>query len=86
MNSVQPGNGRGDRKHPQQTAEDVEKAIERSHQAFQSWSKTSAGERASLLRKWYELIVENKEELAELITKENGKPYEEAVGEVLYGA
>lgn len=38
------------------------------------------------MRKWYELIVENKEELAELITKENGKPYEEAVGEVLYGA
>lgn len=81
-----PATGEAIESIPQQTAEDVEKAIERSHQAFQSWSKTSAGERASLLRKWYELIVENKEELAELITKENGKPYEEAVGEVLYGA
>ncbi|MGF7535997.1 succinate-semialdehyde dehydrogenase [Bacillus mexicanus] len=71
---------------PQQTAKEVEEAIERSHQAFKTWSKTSANERASLLKKWYELIVEHKEELADLITKENGKPYQEAVGEVLYGA
>ncbi|MDP4525529.1 succinate-semialdehyde dehydrogenase [Bacillus halotolerans] len=81
-----PATGEAIKTIPQQSAQEVEEAIERSHQAFKSWSKTSANERASLLKKWYELIVEHKEELADLITKENGKPYQEAVGEVLYGA
>ncbi|MBL6008991.1 succinate-semialdehyde dehydrogenase (NADP(+)) [Bacillus halotolerans] len=81
-----PATGEAVKTIPQQSAQEVEEAIERSHQAFKSWSKTSANERASLLKKWYELIVEHKEELADLITKENGKPYQEAVGEVLYGA
>ncbi|MCY8084617.1 succinate-semialdehyde dehydrogenase [Bacillus inaquosorum] len=81
-----PATGEEIKTIPQQSAEEVEEAIERSHQAFKTWSKTSANERASLLKKWYELIVEHKEELADLITKENGKPYQEAVGEVLYGA
>ncbi|MEC1679311.1 succinate-semialdehyde dehydrogenase [Bacillus mojavensis] len=81
-----PATGEAIKTIPQQSANEVEEAIERSHQAFKSWSKTSANERASLLKKWYELIVEHKEELADLITKENGKPYQEAVGEVLYGA
>ncbi|MBL4967281.1 succinate-semialdehyde dehydrogenase [Bacillus halotolerans] len=81
-----PATGEAIKTIPQQSAKEVEEAIERSHQAFTSWSKTSANERASLLKKWYELIVEHKEELADLITKENGKPYQEAVGEVLYGA
>ncbi|ADM36462.1 succinate-semialdehyde dehydrogenase [Bacillus spizizenii ATCC 6633 = JCM 2499] len=81
-----PATGEEIKTIPQQSAKEVEEAIERSHQAFKTWSKTSANERASLLKKWYELIVEHKEELADLITKENGKPYQEAVGEVLYGA
>ncbi|MEC1626951.1 succinate-semialdehyde dehydrogenase [Bacillus mojavensis] len=81
-----PATGEAIKTIPQQSAKEVEEAIERSHQAFKSWSKTSANERASLLKKWYELIVEHKEELADIITKENGKPYQEAVGEVLYGA
>ncbi|PHI46196.1 NAD-dependent succinate-semialdehyde dehydrogenase [Bacillus halotolerans] len=81
-----PATGEAIKTIPQQSAKEVEEAIERSHQAFTSWSKTSANERASLLKKWYELIVEHKEELADLITKENGKPYQEAVGEVMYGA
>ncbi|MCY8481936.1 succinate-semialdehyde dehydrogenase [Bacillus mojavensis] len=81
-----PATGEAIKTIPQQSAKEVEEAIERSHQAFKSWSKTSANERASLLKKWYDLIVEHKEELADLITKENGKPYQEAVGEVLYGA
>ncbi|MGM0950686.1 MAG: succinate-semialdehyde dehydrogenase [Bacillota bacterium] len=81
-----PATGERIKTIPQQSAKEVEEAIERSHQAFKTWSKTSANERASLLKKWYELIVEHKEELADLITKENGKPYQEAVGEVLYGA
>lgn len=81
-----PATGEEIKTIPQQSAKEVEEAIERSHQAFKTWSKTSANERTSLLKKWYELIVEHKEELADLITKENGKPYQEAVGEVLYGA
>ncbi|MED4580768.1 succinate-semialdehyde dehydrogenase, partial [Bacillus atrophaeus] len=81
-----PATGEVIKSIPQQSAKEVEEAIERSHQAFKTWSKTSASERASLLKKWYELIVEHKDELGKLITAENGKPYQEAVGEVLYGA
>ncbi|ATH94381.1 succinate-semialdehyde dehydrogenase [Bacillus glycinifermentans] len=71
---------------PQQSRKEVEAAVERSHKAFQKWSKTSAAERASLLKKWFDLILEHKEELAKMITLENGKPYKEAVGEVIYAA
>ncbi|SNZ17644.1 succinate semialdehyde dehydrogenase [Terribacillus aidingensis] len=64
----------------------IEEKITASHTAFLQWSKTSAAERSSLLRKWYDLILANKSELAALMTAENGKPLKEAEGEVLYAA
>ncbi|MGE6632034.1 NAD-dependent succinate-semialdehyde dehydrogenase [Bacillus sp. NPDC077027] len=70
----------------QHTNEEIEEIISRSQQAFKMWAKTSAHERANLIRKWFELIIENKEKLAKLITEENGKPYQEALGEVVYAA
>ncbi|PPD89148.1 hypothetical protein GOBAR_DD13905 [Gossypium barbadense] len=61
-------------------------AISSASDAFNSWSKLTAAERSKYLRKWYDLIMANKEELGQLITLEQGKPLKEALGEVNYGA
>ena len=50
------------------------------------WAKTTVKERAALLRNWFNLIMENQEDLAQLLTAEQGKPLAEARGEVAYGA
>src|SRR5699024_679005 len=61
-------------------------AIKAAHDAFEPWSQTTAYERSALLKKYYSLLIENEKELAELMTKEMGKPYAEAKGEVHYAA
>ena len=53
-------------------------------QAFASWKETTVKERAVLLRKWYTLCEEHKEELAKLLTSEQGKPLAESRGEIAY--
>jgi succinate-semialdehyde dehydrogenase/glutarate-semialdehyde dehydrogenase len=54
--------------------------------AQKTWSRTLVKERAALLRKWFDLIMENQEDLAQILTAEQGKPLAEARGEVAYGA
>ena len=61
-------------------------AVEAAVKSFASWSRLPAKERANLLRKWYELILENAEDLGMLMTLEQGKPLAEAIGEIKYGA
>ena len=61
-------------------------AIEAASKAFESWKLSTAGERSQLLRKWYELQLANLEDLAKLLTLEQGKPLTEARGEIRYGA
>jgi len=61
-------------------------AIDAASAAFTSWSKTTAKERSVLLRKWFNLIQDNANDLAVLLTSEQGKPLQEALGEVQYGA
>ncbi|KAG6518959.1 hypothetical protein ZIOFF_022445 [Zingiber officinale] len=56
-------------------------AISSAHEAFTSWSKLTANERSKRLRKWYDLIISHKEDLALLITLEQGKPLKESLGE-----
>lgn len=68
------------------TTQDVTAAIEAAHVAFKSWSKTPAPERSKILRRWYDLVLEHTDELAEILTWEQGKPLAEAKAEVLYGA
>jgi len=65
---------------------DMEKAVQAAYKAFYTWKVKTAKERSIILRKWFDLIVKNQEELAKLITAENGKPLGEARGEVGYGA
>ena len=68
------------------TAEDAEKAVDAATAAFALWSKVPAKERAAVLGKWYDLILQNTDALAALLTAEQGKPLKEAAGEVQYGA
>ncbi|KAJ2776421.1 hypothetical protein H4R18_005679 [Coemansia javaensis] len=67
-------------------ADDVRRAVDAAHDAFAGWRATTAKQRAGLLRKWFDLIVASKDDLARLLTLECGKPLGEAAGEVLYGA
>ncbi len=64
----------------------VEQAIAAAKSAFKSWSTTSANERAKLLRRWYELMLQHQDDLASILTQEQGKPLAEAKGEIAYGA
>ena len=59
-------------------------AVDAAHRALKCWSKKTAEERGGLLRKWYELIDFEKEEIGRIMTLEQGKPLKEAIGEVMY--
>jgi len=66
--------------------EETKKAIEAANQAWPEWKSKSARERSNILKKWFDLIIENKEELAQIMTIEQGKPINESRGEIVYGA
>ncbi|MFC0190130.1 NAD-dependent succinate-semialdehyde dehydrogenase [Fictibacillus aquaticus] len=59
-------------------------AVDRAYAAFKTWSKKTAQERSALLMKWHQLIEQKTEELARLMTEEQGKPLKEAAGEIAY--
>ena len=65
---------------------DTVEAIEAAHAALTTYRQLSGRQRSKLLRKWYDLIIENKDDLATLITWENGKPIAEGAGEVQFAA
>ncbi|MFV2051858.1 NAD-dependent succinate-semialdehyde dehydrogenase [Aliiroseovarius sp. YM-037] len=61
-------------------------AIETARVAQKEWAAKTAKERAGILRKWYELMVEHADDLGTILTAEMGKPHAEAKGEIVYGA
>ena len=61
-------------------------AIDAANTAWPQWKSTSARERSNILRKWFDLIISYKEELAQIMTIEQGKPINESRGEIVYGA
>jgi succinate-semialdehyde dehydrogenase/glutarate-semialdehyde dehydrogenase len=65
---------------------DAERAVESAAAAFKTWSRVPARQRAVLLRNWFNLLMENADDLGAIMTAEQGKPLFEAVGEVAYGA
>ncbi len=71
---------------PRCTAADVEYAIEAAHAAFAAWRDTPAKARAQLLRRWFDLILANRDDLAAIMVSEQGKPLAEARGEIDYAA
>lgn len=65
---------------------ETRRAIEAANAAWPAWAAQTAKQRAAILRKWYDLILQNQDDLGALMTLEQGKPYTEAKGEVVYGA
>ena len=65
---------------------ETKKAIESANNAWPEWKAKSARQRSEILRKWFDLIIKNKEELAQIMTTEQGKPINESRGEIVYGA
>ncbi|MEZ9321530.1 NAD-dependent succinate-semialdehyde dehydrogenase [Vibrio sp. 10N.286.51.E5] len=71
---------------PVSSETELANAIEQAHVAQKEWAKIPAKSRAALLHRWHQLILENKDDLARIMTMEQGKPLAEATGEVVYGA
>ncbi|WP_134819895.1 aldehyde dehydrogenase family protein, partial [Bordetella pertussis] len=71
---------------PDSGARDAGAAVTAAHQAFADWRRTPAKVRAQIIKRWNALLHENAEDLARLISSEQGKPLAEARGEVSYAA
>jgi succinate-semialdehyde dehydrogenase/glutarate-semialdehyde dehydrogenase len=81
-----PATGEVIGKVPKAGAAETKRAIEAANRAFLPWSKKTAKERAGILRRWFDLMMANQEDLARLMTLEQGKPLTESRGEVAYAA
>ena len=73
-------------KVPNFSAKQTKSVIDKADGAFQTWKNTTAKERSIILKKWSDLIIENVDDLAKIMTIEQGKPLAEAKGEILMGA
>lgn len=82
---INPASGEIIARVPISSSEDVEAAVLAAQTAFESWNRTPVPKRARVLFHYWQLLQEHEQELAELITSENGKSYKEALGEVLRG-
>jgi len=71
---------------PDMGAAETARAIDAARAAFPDWARTTAGERAALLRRLHDLLLEHQDDLARLMTAEQGKPLAEARGEIAYAA
>lgn len=71
---------------PKMGAAETRRAIEAADKALPAWRALTAKERASKLRRWYELMLENQDDLARMMTIEQGKPLTESKGEIVYAA
>jgi len=70
---------------PSSTADDAQRAVDAASTAFVDWSERTADDRADKIDAWYRLIQEHRDELADIMTREQGKPFIEARGEIDYG-
>ncbi|MEP4562028.1 MAG: NAD-dependent succinate-semialdehyde dehydrogenase [Nitratireductor sp.] len=86
LDVTNPANGQTIGTVPKSGKAETRRAIEAAEKAFQSWRKTSANERSKLLRRLHDLILENQDPLAELLTMEQGKSLTEAKGEIAISA
>jgi succinate-semialdehyde dehydrogenase / glutarate-semialdehyde dehydrogenase len=83
---VNPATGIVLGKVPNLGARETREAIEAAKAAMGEWAARTAKERSGLLRIWFDLVIANKDDLAEILTLEQGKPLAEARGEIVYGA
>lgn len=71
---------------PKMGAAETQRAIQAAHTALPEWRSKTAAQRGKILRRWFELMLENQDDLALLMTLEQGKPLTEARGEIAYAA
>src|SRR5215212_10164141 len=71
---------------PRLGAAETRRAIEAAERAWPAWRAKTAKERAAIMRRWFDLMIANQEDLARLMTTEQGKPFAESKGEVAYAA
>jgi succinate-semialdehyde dehydrogenase/glutarate-semialdehyde dehydrogenase len=71
---------------PKMGTDETRRAIEAAEASWPAWRSKTAKERAAILRRWHDLIIENQEDLACIMTAEQGKPFAESKGEILYAA
>jgi len=83
---VDPATGREIGRVPELTAADTARAIDAANAALPAWRARPAKERAAILRKWSDLMLANADDLARIMTLEQGKPLAEAKGEITYAA
>jgi succinate-semialdehyde dehydrogenase/glutarate-semialdehyde dehydrogenase len=83
---LDPSNGRKLADVANLGPDDASRAIAAADAAWPAWRNKTAKERSIVLRKWYDLLMANVDDLARILTAEQGKPYAEAKGEVAYGA
>ncbi|MEG1210013.1 MAG: aldehyde dehydrogenase family protein [Leclercia sp.] len=81
-----PANGQTLGSVPKMGAEETREAIEAANRALPAWRSLTAKERATLMRRWFDLMMANQDDLAQLMTLEQGKPLAEAKGEISYAA
>lgn len=81
-----PANGKTVAKVADLTVSEAKQAIKAANIAWKKWKDTTAAERADLLYAWYSLIIQNKDQIAEIMTLECGKPITESYNEITYGA
>ena len=81
-----PANGEQLGNVPKMGADETREAIEAANRALPAWRALTAKERANILRRWFDLMMENQDDLARLMTLEQGKPLAEAKGEISYAA
>ena len=83
---VDPATGEEIGKVPDMGVEETKEAINIASAAFKVWSNKTAKERHDIMKKWYDLMMANQDDLATILTWENGKSLVEARGEIVYGS
>src|SRR5690554_3427320 len=86
FNVDNPASGKTVAKVANLTVSETKQAIKAADKAWKDWKNTTAEERGKLLNSWYKLIIQNKDQLAEIMTLECGKPLTESYSEISYGA
>src|ERR1700694_4590942 len=83
---IDPANGQSLGHVPNMSAAETHRAIDAANKAWPLWRKKTAKERAAIMRRWYELMLENADDLAMILTREQGKPLAESKNEIVYAA
>ncbi|MFM5932011.1 MAG: NAD-dependent succinate-semialdehyde dehydrogenase [Novosphingobium sp.] len=86
LDVTDPGNGQKLGTVPNMGAAETERAIAAADAALPAWRAKTAGERAKIMRRFFDLMIANQDALGELLSREQGKPFAEAKGEIAYSA